>query len=97
MIISRVRRFYWKHVRGYRYEVCGSVPRSSPAYPVISRGGCGRPVGLVWHATTATWDAVVAPGAPSTTEGAGGILCIHCFDRLAYASGKSLLWRPGPL
>lgn len=106
-MIVGLRRFYWKRIRRYRYEVCGSVPRRSPAYMVIRRYGCGRPIGPVWRASTGIWNYVVT-GQDQTTytvragsaggsvqeraEGAGGILCLVCFDRACRDRGIHRYW-----
>lgn len=110
--LATIRRFYWKRVRRYRYETCGSVPRGAPAYMVIRRYGCGRPVGLVWGASTGLWNYVVtgqqqttytvragAAGGPieERAEGAGGILCLGCFDRACQDLGIVRRWSEGAL
>ena len=105
---ARIRRFYWKHIRRYRYEICG---RPDHPYEAIRRG-CGRPVGVVWRAPSGVWNYVVAgqdhtvytvragaAGGPvmERAEGGGGILCLGCFDRLARELGVHLQWESMPL
>jgi len=105
---ARTRRFYWKHVRRYRYEICG---RPNHPHDTIMRG-CGRPVGVVWRAPTGVWNYIVADqqtttytvrtgaaGGPAQgrAEGAGGVLCLACFDREARERGVHLRWESGPL
>lgn len=105
---ARIRRWYWKHVRRYRYEICG---RPDHPHGAIRRG-CGRPVGVVWRAPTGIWNYVVAgqyytvytvregaAGGPvmERSEGAGGVLCLACFDRLAQEQGVPLRWEALPL
>lgn len=103
-----VRRFYWKHVRRYRYEICGSCS-SGPGQATIRRYGCGRPIGPLWRVSTPLWNFVVAgidqtvltvrPGAATKdlaprSEGVGGILCLSCFDRAAEDRGMGYrMWR----
>ena len=93
--MTRLRRFYWRHIRRHRYEICRT---------------CGRPVGLVWHAREGLWNYVIA-GQTHTTyqmrhvyckwaeraEGVGGIRCIPCFDREARERSITLKWEPSPL
>ena len=107
-LAARTRRFYWKHVRRYRYETCG---RPNHLHDTITRG-CGRHVGLVWHASAGVWNYVVAgeerttytvrrphPYAPvaERAEGVGGVLCLTCFDRFARERGVYLRWESMPL
>lgn len=104
---ARVRRFYWKRIRRYRHETCG---RPDHIHGVIRRG-CGRPVGMVWRASSGVWNYVVtgqdqtvytvregAAGGPvqERAEGAGGILCVACFDRLARERGLDVQWEASP-
>ena len=91
---SALRRFYWKRVRRYRYEICGSAAPPSEGREVIKRYGCGRPVGLVWTAPTGLWDRIVDPHERMAGEGAGGILCVHCFDRACEDRNTFLRWVP---
>lgn len=107
-VAARVRRFYWRHIRRYRYEICGR-----PNHPhAMIRRGCGRPVGVVWRATSGVWNYVVtgqdqtvytvregAAGGPvgERAEGVGGILCLRCFDRFAQERGVHLQWESRPL
>jgi hypothetical protein len=107
-LAARARRAYWKHVRRYQFETCG---RHDHPYEAIRRG-CGRPVGLVWGAPAGIWNFVVT-GERETTytvragtaggpveeraEGVGGILCLHCFDRLALERGILLKYEARPL
>lgn len=100
---ARLRRFYWRHVRRYRYEIC---------WRAGTRRGCGRPVGVVWRAPSGIWNYVVAgqqqtvytvregaAGGPveERAEGLGGILCLQCFDDLAQECGVPLRWESRPL
>lgn len=83
-----VRNFYWKHIRRYDSEICGSCI-GGPGQRRIRRYGCGRPIGPLWRAPTPLWNFVVTgveqtvltirPGAATKdlaprSEGAGGIL-----------------------
>jgi hypothetical protein len=110
-MVTWLRRFYWKRIRRYRYEICGSV-RGGPGYWAIRRYGCGRPVGLVWRAPEGIWNYVVAgqdqtvytvregaAGGPvmERAEGVAGILCLSCFDRAARERGLYLDWESKPL
>jgi hypothetical protein len=105
-LAARVRRFYWKRLRRYDAEICG---RPDHPHEQIRRG-CGRPVGVVWRAESAVWNYVVtgqdqtvytvregAAGGPimERAEGAGGVLCLHCFDQLARERGVHLYWEAG--
>lgn len=105
---ARTRRFYWKRVRRYRFEICG---RPRHPHGTITRG-CGRPVELVWRASSGMWNYVVtgreqtvytvregAAGGPveERAEGVGGVLCLACFDREARESGVYLQWESRPL
>lgn len=105
---ARIRRWYWKRIRGYRYEICG---RSDHPHGAI-RQGCGRPVGVIWRAPTSIWNYVVAGqdqtvytvregllGGPvmERSEGVVGVLCIACFDLLAQERGLPLRWESRPL
>lgn len=105
---ARVRRFYWKRIRRYRYEICG---RPGHLHGTIRRG-CGRPVGTVWRASSGVWNYVVtgqeqttytvragAAGGPveERAEGVGGVLCLNCFDRFARECGVHLRWESRPL
>lgn len=107
-----LRRFYWQRIRRYDSEVCGSVHRASPAFATIRRHACGRPVEVVWRASSGVWNYVVtgqdqtvytvregAAGGPveERAEGAGGILCLRCFDRAARERGVYLAWESRPL
>lgn len=47
---------------------------------------CGADVGLVWTADDDLWLAVM--GHP------GGVVCIRCFDRRAWAQRRLLRWVP---
>lgn len=96
---TRARRWYWKRVRRYRYEICGSVVAGTVAEQTIRRYGCGRPVGLVWRAETGFWHHMVTGELlpPDRIEGAGGILCVGCFDRLCNDRGEPLMWSAGEL
>lgn len=89
-----LRRFYWKHVRRYRYEICGSTTPLSEGRAVVRQYGYRRPVGLVWTAPTGLWDRIVDPDEKMTGEGAGGILCIHCFNRASEDRDTYLRWVP---
>lgn len=40
--MRRLRRFYWQHIRRYRWEMCS----------------CGRPVGLVWTADDTLFEQI---------------------------------------
>lgn len=102
-VLALLRRIWWKRVRRYRYEICGSCV-GGPALATIRRYGCGRPIGPLWRVPTPLWNFVVAgivrPGvavndlAPRS-EGAGGILCLACFTRAAEDRGLTyLMWRP---
>lgn len=99
MTLTILRRLYWKRVRRYRYEICGSVVRGTEAEPVIRRYGCGRPVFLCWRAETSFWHRMVTghPLGPDRTEGAGGILCLSCFDQLCTDQGETRFWKADPL
>lgn len=108
-LAARIRRLYWKRIRRYRYEMCGSCV-GGPAKATIRRYGCGRPIGPLWRVPTPLWNFVVAdidhtvitvrPGAAvddlaPRAEGAGGILCLGCFTRAAKDRGLTyLMWRP---
>lgn len=112
-INAAIRRFYWKRVRRHRYEICGSVNRLSPAYEVIRRYGCGRPIGPVWTASTGLWNYIVTgqdqtvytvragsagdPRVMERAEGAGGILCLVCFDRACQDRGVHRYWSDSDL
>jgi hypothetical protein len=106
-LAARARRFYWKRIRRYELEICG---RPDHPHGTIRRG-CGRPVGTVWRAPSAVWNYVVtgqdqtvytvregAAGGPihARAEGAGGVLCLHCFDREARKLGVVLCYHAGP-
>lgn len=97
--MRRLRRFYWKRVRRYRYEICGSVVRGTEGEATVRRYGCGRPVGLCWRAETGFWHRMVTgrPLAQGAVEGAGGILCVSCFDRLCSDRGETRMWVAGAL
>lgn len=106
---AQLRRFYWKRIRRYRYEICGSCP-GGPAEATIRHYGCGRPIGPLWRVPTPLWNFVTAgidqtvltvrPGAATPalaprSEGVGGILCLACFTRAAEDRGLTyLMWRP---
>jgi hypothetical protein len=107
-LTARARRFYWKHIRGYDSEICGNPGHRHGTI----RRGCGRPVGVVWRAPSGIWNYVVsgqdqttytvregAAGGPveERAEGAGGVLCLGCFDRFARERGVSLCWESRPL
>lgn len=94
-----LRRFYWKRVRRYRYETCGSIGPGGEARATIKRYGCGRPIGPVWGTESDHWNRVVTgkPLAPGRTEGAGGILCVRCFDQACRDRGEYFMWTPGPI
>ncbi len=95
-LAARTRRLYWKHIRRYRYETCG---RPNHPHATIMRG-CGRPVGLVWRASSPTWTYVVTDQEQidyTIREGAGGVLCLACFDRFAQERGVHLRWESRPL
>lgn len=107
-IAARARRFYWWHIRRYDSEICGCPDH---LHGTIRRG-CGRPVGVVWRAPSGIWNYVVT-GQDQTTytvregavggqveeraEGAGGVLCLDCFDRFARELGVYLDWESRPL
>lgn len=99
MSLRAVRAFYWKRVRRYRYEICGAVVPGTVAEATIRRYGCGRPVGLCWRAESGFWHLMVTgrPLAPGRTEGAGGILCLGCFDRLCNDNGETRFWKADAL
>ncbi len=98
-LVDRVRRNWHLHVRGYRGEICGDPHH---LHTSICQG-CSRPVGVVRRASSGIWNYVVT-GEPQTTytvrgspaeeraEGAGGVLCLCCFDRLAEEFGIHLRW-----
>ena len=92
--VAVVRRTWWRRIRRYRYEICGSCA-GGPAQATIRRYGCGRPVGLVWRADSGFWNRMVTgePLPPGRTEGAGGILCVPCFDRLCADRGEPRMWK----
>lgn len=107
-VAAQARRFYWKRIRRYDSEICG---RPNHPHGTIRRG-CGRPVEVVWRASSGVWNYVVmgqeqttytiregAAGGPAMerAEGAGGILCLRCFDRFARERGLYLQWESGPL
>lgn len=108
-LLSKIRRFYWKRIRHYRYEICGSCS-GGPGRATIRRYGCGRPIGPLWHVPTPLWNFVVAgfdktiltmrrgaadPQLAPRSEGVGGILCLACFNRAAEDRGLTyLMWRP---
>ena len=107
-LAARTRRLWWKRVRRYRYETCG---RPDHPHRTITHG-CGRPVGLVWHASPGVWNYVVT-GQPQTVytvrkgaaggpveeraEGVAGVPCLACFDREARERGVILQWESRPL
>ena len=91
-LAARTRRFWWKRVRRYRYETCG---RPNHVHGTITRG-CGRPVGVVWHAPSGMWNFVVT-GRDVPAEGVGGVLFLACFDRFARECGMILQWESRPL
>lgn len=46
--MALLRAIYWRHLRGYKYEVCHD---------------CGRPVRVVWMAPDGEWERVMGgPG-----------------------------------
>jgi hypothetical protein len=91
---ARIRRWYWKRIRGYRYETCG---RSDHPHAAIRRG-CGRPVGVIWRAPTGLWNHVISGElVKGPSKGIGGVLCLACFDRLAQERGVPLQWESRPL
>lgn len=47
---------------------------------------CGHPVYVVWWGPSREWKEVVGHD--------GGVLCIPCFDKAAYAKGHSYRWVP---
>lgn len=98
-IVATIRRFYWRRIRRHRYEICGSVGPGGPARPVIRRYGCGRPIGPLWTADSSFWNRMVTGEAlpPERTEGAGGILCLRCFDRLCRNRGEIRFWKADAL
>lgn len=98
-IVATIRRFYWKRIRRYRYEICGSCCNGGPARATIRRYGCGRPIGPLWTADSSFWNRMVTgePLLPGRTEGAGGILCLRCFDRLCSDRGEIRFWKADAL
>lgn len=107
-LAARARRFYWKYLRRYRYEICGNPGHRHGTI----RRGCGRPVGVVWRAPTGIWNYVVASqdvtaytvrkgaaGGPreERAEGVGGTLCLDCFTRFAEEQDIFLSWESRPL
>lgn len=62
-LLAKMRRLYWKHIRDYDGEICGCPDRH--LHGVIQLG-CGRPVGVVWHASTGIWNYIVT-GQDQTT------------------------------
>lgn len=108
-LLSIIRHFYWRHIRRYRYEICGSCG-GGPALTTIRKYGCGRPIGPLWRVPTPLWNFVAAdldytmlairPGAAANdlaprSEGVAGILCLQCFDRAAHDKGIAyLMWHP---
>lgn len=91
---ASLRRCYWKRIRRHRYEICGSCS-GGPAQATIRRYGCGRPIGPLWRAESALWHRMVTgESLPlGRTEGAGGILCLRCFDRLCDDRGELRFWK----
>lgn len=96
--MRRIRRFYWIFIRRYRYEICGECC-GGPAQETIHRYGCGRPVRLVWTAETEYWHLMVTGRLlfAGRTEGAGGVLCIDCFDKLCRDRGTIRFWKADAL
>lgn len=108
-LLRKTRHFYWRHIRHYRYEICGSCS-GGPGQTTIHHYGCGRPIGPLWRVPTPLWNFVVAgidhtvlsmrPGAATSdmaprAEGVAGILCLKCFDRAAENVGMTyLMWHP---
>jgi len=70
------RALYWMLVRRYKTELCQH---------------CGRPVGLVYHAPDAIWEAITGRARHPDGQAAAGILCPRCLSRLAKAKGLPFL------
>lgn len=79
--MALLRACYWLWVRGWETEVCTE---------------CGRPVRIVWWChDSLLWREVTGNAAPEgSSEAAGGIWCIYCFDAEARRLAGWVEWAP---
>jgi hypothetical protein len=78
--VSLLRRLFWR----LRFAVKWVIWHFTIITEVCR--DCGAQVGLYWHATDELWTSV--------TGSEGGILCVRCFDRRAWAQNRLLRWEP---
>jgi hypothetical protein len=75
--LARLRCLYWTLIRLHNTEICAC---------------CGGPVGLVYHAPDAIWEAATGYGGRSPGgESAHGVLCPQCLSQLAKEAGLPFL------
>lgn len=80
-MLRRLRRFYWKRLRGWESEICQE---------------CGRPVRVVWWChDNRLWEKVTGNARPARSrEPAAGVRCINCFDEAAKHVCDWIEWAP---
>lgn len=76
---ARARRWFWRHVRGYEYEVCERCGHR------VSPSANGEPL-TYWTAIPAVWALVMGDSQE--------VVCPDCFTRQAAALGVPIYWQP---
>jgi hypothetical protein len=77
--MTSARRWFWKHIRRYRYEICSACGK-----PVGHRHRFGNEPITWWHAPDYLWRLI--EGGP------GGLRCPQCFTRDCENSGVPICW-----
>lgn len=86
--LTSMRRWYWRHVRRYAYEMCDCCghPVASRAFGLIHEDEELAPR-TYWFADNHVWNRVVGSEV--------GVLCPRCFTEKAEAMGVPVGWRCG--